>query len=624
MDVKDNKGYPLLSSIRSPADLKQLAPEELPVLCEEIRRMFICTLSQTGGHLASNLGAVELTVALHRVFSSPEDAIIFDVGHQCYTHKLLTGRMDRFGTLRKEKGISGFMRPDESEHDPIVTGHSSNSISAALGIAQGKRLSGQPGYAVAVVGDGAMTGGMVYEAMNNAGRSKENLVVVLNDNKMSISKNMGAMPRYLTVIRSRPSYYKFKKAIERFVKRLPLVGNRLYHAISSSKLLLKNAIYHTNIFESLGFHYLGPVDGHDLEKLTAVLELAKQEKRPALVHISTVKGKGYVHAEKDPGSYHGVPAFDIDTGSYKQNKTTFSSEFGRLICERAQRDMRVCAITAAMTDGTGLYDFSRRFPERFFDVGIAEQHAVTFGAGLAKVGMRPVFAVYSSFLQRGYDQLIHDVAIQSLPLVLAVDRAGIVGEDGETHQGVFDSAFFTAIPNMTVYAPACYADLQIAFDKAMAENEHPTVLRYPRGGEPALPADYRAADAPYALCGDPGAERAIVTYGRLFAEACRAREMLAARGIPLAILKLNQIRPLPDELIKTAGRYPFLYLFEEGMAAGGVGEHLAALLMEAGYTGRFSLHAIPDAFVPQSTVAAALHTYKLDGPSMAEIVSGGI
>ncbi|MCI8360527.1 MAG: 1-deoxy-D-xylulose-5-phosphate synthase [Clostridiales bacterium] len=615
--------YPLLSQIRQPDDLKQLAPEQLPALCEEIRTLFIRTLSKTGGHLASNLGAVELTVALHRVFSSPEDAIIFDVGHQCYAHKLLTGRMDRFQTLRTEKGLSGFMRPDESPHDPIVTGHSSNSISAALGIAQGKRLSGQPGYAVAVVGDGAMTGGMIYEAMNNAGRSKENLIVVLNDNKMSIAKNLGALPRYLTVIRTRPSYYKFKRRVERIVKKLPLIGNKLYHSISHSKILLKNAIYHSNIFESFGFHYLGPVDGHDLHKLAAVLELAKQEKRPVFVHVSTVKGKGYLPAEKDPGSYHGVPAFDIETGSYPQSKATFSDVFGKLLCGQAQQNMKICAITAAMPQGTGLDAFARRFPERFFDVGIAEEHAVTFGAGLAKAGMKPVFAVYSTFLQRGYDQLIHDVAIAGLPLVLAIDRAGIVGEDGETHQGVFDAAFLNAIPHIAVYTPANFTDLRFAFDKAM-EADQPVAVRYPRGGEPDLPGDYQTEDRPFVWYGDRQAGQVLITYGRLFGEACKARQALAAKGIPLAICKLNQIKPLPAELIDAIKPFSAAYFFEEGMGSGGVGEHMGSRLLGAGFTGRFRLTAIPDEFVPQSTVAAALRVYRLDAASMAEIICGGM
>ncbi len=607
----------LLDEINGPEDLKKLAPEELPLLCDEIRALLLQTLSQTGGHLASNLGAVELTVALHRVFDSPRDAIIFDVGHQCYTHKLLTGRREQFSTLRRENGLSGFMRPDESEHDPVVTGHSSNSISAALGIAQGKRLSGQPGHVIAVIGDGAMTGGMVYEALNNAGRSKENLIVVLNDNKMSISKNMGALARYLTLIRTRPSYYKFKRWVERLVKRLPLIGDHLYHSLRNSKFLLKNAIYHSNIFESFGFHYLGPVDGHDLERLTAVLEQARQEGRPVLVHVSTVKGKGYEHAEKDPGNYHGVPAFDIETGVCPGDKATFSDTFGRLLCERAQKDMRICAITAAMTNGTGLYSFSRRFPERFFDVGIAEEHAVTFGAGLARAGMKPVFAVYSSFLQRGYDQIIHDAAIQRLPLVLAIDRAGIVGEDGETHQGIFDAAFLNGIPHVAVYAPACFAELRLALDRALDGDLHPAAVRYPRGGEPELPADYTPKDTPFLIYGEGDAQRVIVTYGRLFAEGCKARLLLQEQGIKADILKLNRIKPLPEGLLDRLRDYADVYFFEEGVRSGGIGEHLAAQLMEAGFTGRYSLTAIPDVFVPQSTVDAALRAYGLDGASMA-------
>ena len=452
--------YNLLSKIKGPQDVKSLSNNDLPRLCEEIRDIIIDTVSKNGGHLASNLGAVELTVALHRVFSSPEDAIIFDVGHQCYTHKLLTGRYDRFSTIRQKGGLSGFMRPDESEHDAFVTGHSSNSISAAYGIYKAKAISGQKGTAVAVIGDGAMTGGMAYEALNNAGDESGNFIVVLNDNTMSISRNVGAMSRAFSKLRSRPKYHSFKFVINKILVKIPLIGRPFYNFLFHIKEIIKGAVYRNNIFVSLGFNYLGPVNGHDIEHIEELLKIAKSYNRPCLVHVVTTKGKGYAYAENKPKNYHGVSPFDIVNGADLSGKRDFSAVAGESLCKLAENNKNVCAITAAMTTGTGLSDFAKKYPDRFFDVGIAEQHAVTFSAGLAKGGTVPFFAVYSSFLQRGYDQVIHDAAIANLPIKLLVDRAGIVGEDGESHQGVFDVAFLTAVPNVNIYSPCYYRELE--------------------------------------------------------------------------------------------------------------------------------------------------------------------
>lgn len=614
--------YKFLGKINSPSGLKQLNPNQLPLLCEEIRHKLIDTISKNGGHLASNLGAVELTVALHRVFDSPEDSIIFDTGHQSYTHKLLTGRFEKFDTIRKENGLSGFMRPQESPHDPFVTGHSSNSISAALGIARANSLLGKKGRVVAVIGDGAMTGGMAFEALNNAGQYKGNFIVVLNDNKMSISNNVGAIARHLNKIRTKPGYYRFKDSVEKTVKNIPLVGNTLRDSLFKSKKLLKGAIYKSNIFEELGFTYLGPVDGHNIKDLLNIFEIARFQNRPVLVHVVTTKGKGYLHAEKSPINFHGVPAFDIETGQSNGKKAAdFSSECGRLLCEFAKTDSKLCAVTAAMTYGTGLYEFSRQFRQRFFDVGIAEQHAVTFCAGAASAGLRPVFVVYSSFLQRGYDQILHDAAIQKLPLKLCIDRAGIVGEDGETHQGVFDTAFLSNIPGVSIYSPTNFSDLKVMLHQALYEDQGISAVRYPRGGEPVLPDDYKTENKPYVIYGG-GSETALVTYGRLFANACRARETLMEQGISIDIVKLNRIFPFEKNLISELKNYKRIYFFEEGIRSGGIAEHLSAELIQNDFGGKYKIIAIENKFVAQSTVESALKKFNLDSDSMVRIISG--
>ena len=593
--------YKILSKIKSPQDVKKLDNKQTQLLCEEIRDCIIDTVSKNGGHLASNLGAVELTVALHRAFCSPEDAIIFDVGHQSYTHKLLTGRFQKFKSLRTENGISGFMRPTESEHDPFVTGHSSNSISAAYGIYKAKKLKGENGTAIAVIGDGAMTGGMAYEALNNAGNSKGNFIVILNDNKMSISQNVGSISLRLAKMRNRPKYYHFKSAFARFLQKIPFVGDSLYKFFDKIKDAVKSAVYRNNIFVAMGFNYMGPVDGHNIGAMESLFSIAKNSSKPALIHVVTTKGKGYTYAEESPKNYHGVSPFDVDEGALSGGKN-YSIVAGETLLELAEKDDKICAITAAMTEGTGLTEFSKKFEDRFFDVGIAEQHAVTFGAALASKGLKPFFAVYSSFLQRGFDQLIHDTAMGGFPLRLLVDRAGLVGEDGETHQGLFDVPYLTLIPNINVYSPSNYAELKYRINYIWDKNEI-SAVRYPRGKEEI--SDFSDFKEDYTLLKGNG-KKLIITYGRIFAEAVKAKET----NDVLSILKLNKIFPINKEIADIIKEYKEVYFFEESVKSGSISEHLSAILNESGYNGKYFINAVDNGFVPAMSTNSALKKYR--------------
>ena len=617
--------YKFLNNITSPEDVKKLNDEELSLLCNEIRDCIISTVSKTGGHLASNLGAVELTVALHRAFNLPEDKLIFDVGHQCYTHKLLTGRFDRFSTLRKEKGISGFMRPDESEYDPFITGHSSNSISAAFGIYKAIQLQGKkPPYVISVVGDGAMTGGMIYEGLNNAGSGKNSsMIVVLNDNKISISRNVGAFARYLSIIRSKPGYHRFKHRIEKLISMIPFCGKWLNHNLLRSKTMLKNAIYHSNIFEDMGFHYLGPVDGHDLKGLDRIFKIAKDQKRPVLVHVLTIKGKGYEFAEESPKNYHGVSSFDIEEGVSGVVKADFSASAGDELCRLAKNDPKIAVITAAMTEGTGLSSFAEKYKNRFFDVGIAEEHAVTFASGLAAGGVHPVFAVYSTFLQRGYDQIIHDAAIAGLPITLCIDRAGFVGDDGETHQGIFDVAFLKTVPGMEIFAPSCYLELKTMLSRSIYEVKGPSAVRYPRGVQPTLPEDFVPTKDDYSFYGDCTADTVVITYGRVFANAAKAYQHLKEDGKKLAVLKLNKIYPIGEEFYKAVSGFKNILIFEEGIRTGGINETIISGLADVGYKGSTKVFAVDGEFVSQASVEKQLERYHLDAQSIYDIVNKG-
>lgn len=605
--------YKYLGNINSPEELKTLDRKEIALLCEEIRDVLINTVSKNGGHLASNLGVVELTVALHRAFNAPEDSIIFDVGHQCYVHKLLTGRYERFSTIRKEGGISGFMRPDESEYDPFVTGHASNSLAAAYGICKANEISGKKGTAVAVIGDGALTGGLAFEALNNIGFGKSNMIVILNDNKMSISNNVGSFSKHLQKIRLKPSYYRFKYGTQFFLKRVPLVGIPVYKFISSIKRFFTSHVYKNNIFETMGFKYIGPVDGHNVEKLETAVKIAKSQNKPCVIHAVTVKGKGYSFAEEEPGTYHGVSAFDTHDGLVMTNSKNFSSVCGDTLFRMAEKDERICAITAAMTMGTGLDAFSKEYSNRFFDVGIAEEYAATFAAGLASAGMRPYFAVYSSFLQRAYDQIIHDTAIAGLPVCYLVDRAGVVGDDGETHQGLFDVAFLTTVPGITVYSPASYREL-VGCLEASVDFHTPLAIRYPRGKE-KFPFVYNSAE--FSVF-ENGGNNAIVSYGIISTNALKAGEELKKQGICTDFIKLNKIYPTSEKLCEKLKSYDKVYFFEEGMLRGGISEHIVA---KAGLQS-FKITAVEDKFVPPMSINAAHKMLGLDTESIVKLISG--
>lgn len=605
--------YRILNKVTSPEILRRMTNEQLNTLCGEIRECIIDTVSNNGGHLASNLGAVELTIALHRVFQSPRDAILFDVGHQSYTHKLLTGRFDRFDTLRREGGISGFMDPEESEYDAYVSGHSSNSVSFAYGIYKAKAISGQEGTAVAVIGDGAMTGGMAFEAINNIGADKAKFLLVLNDNEMSISQNVGSLARHLNKIRSKSSYHSFKDKLSRFLNKIPLIGKWLYRVLFRSKTVLKNAIYHSNVFEGLGLNYFGPVDGHDIKAIENILTIAKNQDRPAIVHVVTVKGKGYSFAESDPGRYHGISHFDKEKGCNAAVKVDYSSVAGSTLCELAQKDSKICAVTAAMTSGTGLCEFAEKFPQRFFDVGIAEEHAMTFTSGLASGGLKPYFAVYSSFLQRAYDQIIHDAAIAGLPVRILVDRAGLVGEDGKTHHGLFDVSFLSSVPGMTVYSPASFDELKKTIENT-AEISSPVAIRYPRGNEEGNKFfSYTGKDFDVFLS---GSSTALVTYGRLSFDA-----LSAAKESGATLIKLNKIYPLQQELISLLLDFDKVCIFEEGIKSGGVGEKLLASLSENGFKGKATLNAVDNRFVKAAGTASQLSTLGFDKKAMLGVIS---
>ena len=581
---------------------------ELKELCRELRRCILNTVSENGGHLASNLGTVELTAALHFVFDVKEDRIVWDVGHQAYAHKLLTGRYSEFSTLRSLNGISGFTRRKESTADAFISGHSSTSISAAFGIASAMRLQGRRGSVAAVIGDGALTGGMAYEGLNNAGKSKAPLVVILNDNAMSISKSTGALALYLAHIRSTKKYYCAKEHVKSLLSAVPVVGDKLERTIRTAKGLIKDAIYDSsNMFENFGFQYIGPVNGHDLEDLIEALQVAKIMRQPCVVHVFTTKGKGWKPAEENPGEYHAVTK-----KSSAPSGETFTEAFGRELERIGKSDSRVCGITAAMKYATGMNYFKNACPERFFDVGIAEQHAVTFAAGLAVEGMLPVFAVYSTFLQRGFDQIVHDCAIENTHVTLAVDRAGFTGEDGETHQGIFDAAMLASIPNTTVFSPASAEELRLCLSEALYNTDGIAAVRYPKGGEsgsvePSVSWDWS---------GKRGGTLAV-SYGRLSANMTAAAREASQRGEPVDWLRLVRISPIPEEALRTSLSYKRVVFFEEGILQGGIGERFGAALLEMGYSGGFEVVGVDGQFVPAGTVAQQLELFGLDRASMA-------
>ena len=607
----------ILKLAGSPEKLRRLNALQMQLLAKDFREELIKTVSQTGGHLASNLGVVELTLAMLHCFSVPDDKIVWDVGHQCYTYKMLTDRFDRFSTIRQENGISGFPKTQESRYDSFISGHASTSVAVAQGLKCAMEQKGSRNFVVAVIGDGSLTGGMAYEGLNNVGKSGQNLIIVLNDNEMSISKNDGAVSRYLSKIRSTPKYFKAKKNIQKAVLSVPVVGEPVRDFISGSKTMIKQALYPSTFFEELGFTYFGPLDGHNIKSLCNVFEEAKVTNGPSIIHIKTQKGKGYSFAEKNPGAYHGVSKFDIKTGEpLKAAGDNFSTVFGSELLKLAENNHKICAITAAMEHGTGLQYFSRRYKNtgRYYDIGIAEEFGITFASALCAGGMTPVFAIYSTFLQRAYDQLIHDAAIEKRHIVLGIDRAGIVGDDGETHQGIFDAAFLSTVPGVTLFAPSNYAELRQMLGVCVNSGEGIMAVRYPRGSEDSRCAEYKPTGDSFDIIKN-GGRQLLITYGRTFADALTAAE----KDGNTDILKLNRIIPIDEKAVLAAMDYDRVVFAEEGIKTGGIAMQFMAELMLKGYKGRTAVRAIND-FVAQSSIQSALKKLKLDADGIAELL----
>lgn len=608
----------LLDKIGSPDDIKKLNIQQLKELSEEIRSFLIENVSKTGGHLASNLGVVELSIAIHKVFNSPIDKIIWDVGHQSYVHKIITGRKHKFDTLRQFEGIAGFPRTHESEHDIFNTGHSSTSISAALGFARARDIKNEKYSVVAVIGDGALTGGMAFEALNDAGRSPNNLIVILNDNEMSITRNVGGLSGYLSRIRTQPIYYKAKEELDEFLNKIPAIGKSAVKALERAKGTIKYIITPGIIFEELGFKYLGPIDGHNISELNRVLSRAKLLKGPILIHVFTKKGKGYRFAEKRPQEYHGVSPFEIETGeSITDKRPTFSDVFGKEICQLGEKDKNVVAISAAMTQGTGLEDFSKKFPKRFFDVGIAEQHAVTLAAGMARNGLKPVVAIYSSFLQRAYDQILHDVAMQKLHVVLAIDRAGLVGEDGETHQGLFDIAYLNHIPNMCILAPYDYSEFREMLEYAVLQHNGPIAIRYPRGTGIDSNQFTSHVEMGKGVLLREGKDITIAAIGNMVETAIKVSDRIEKHGYSVEVINARFVKPIDNKLILDSSKKTGnIITIEDGTVKGGFGSSVLDLINQSNPGCKIKVYGFPDKPIVHGSRQELIKKYRLDVDSL--------
>ncbi|TYQ13378.1 UNVERIFIED_CONTAM: 1-deoxy-D-xylulose-5-phosphate synthase [Acetivibrio alkalicellulosi] len=608
----------ILDQVNSPDDIKELNIEQIDELASDIRYFLIEKVSKTGGHLASNLGVVELTLALHRVFNTPEDKIIWDVGHQSYVHKIITGRKNMFDNMRKLGGLSGFPKVNESDHDCFNTGHSSTSISAALGIAKARDIKKEKHSVIAVIGDGALTGGMAFEALNDAGRSPNNLIVILNDNKMSISENVGGLSHYLNKIRTEPFYYKVKEDIDIILNKIPAIGKSAVKALDRVKGSIKYMIMPGIIFEELGFKYIGPIDGHDMSELETVLTRAKKLKGPVLVHVYTQKGKGYTHAEEKPHLFHGISPFEIESGEVIVNSGPGYSEiFGRELLKIAKKDKRVVAITAAMPQGTGLDKFSQKYPERFFDVGIAEQHAVTFAAGLAQNDMVPVVAIYSSFLQRAYDQILHDVALQKLHVVFAIDRAGIVGEDGETHQGIYDISYLRHIPNLAIMAPCDYNEFKKMLEYAVIEHDGPIAVRYPRGkGQDKIfnTPDIKLGQS---ILLREGSDITIVAVGNKVETALQVADALEKIDLSAEVIYSRFIKPIdPKIILNSAVKTRRLITIEDNVIQGGFGSKVLEMINQKGINIKTRIFGYPDELIFHGSNNELKEIFRLDPQSI--------
>ena len=612
----------VLLSIREPKDLQALSREELRILAQEMRSIILETVSANGGHLASNLGVIELTIALHRVFSSPKDAIIWDVGHQSYPHKLLTGRYTHFSTLRLKDGLAGFPKREESPHDAVNTGHASTSISAAEGILIGRKLQHQNGKVIAVIGDGALSGGMAFEALLNVTPQTKNLVVILNDNKMSISPNIRAVSEYLSRLTVRKGYQQFKYLFDTAVGKIPFLGRRIHFLIHRLKRGAKGIFYRNNLFTDVGFEYVGPLNGHNEKELEKVFRNVRNIDAPVLIHIETKKGKGYPLAEDDPSAFHGIGSFNIADGKIEKAHTnSFTEAFSRIITDEAAKRNDLVAITAAMAQGTGLEPFQRQFPDRFFDVGIAEQHAVTFAAGLAAAGLRPIAAIYSTFLQRAIDQILHDVALQKLPVIFAIDRAGAVPYDGETHQGLYDICFLRSIPNMTVLAPASAAEMRAMFAWAL-QLHTPVALRYPKNtcaAEcPAFSLPLETGRGVFTVTGEHS-DVLLVCTGGMVPETAQAAELLGQQGISADIYNLRFLKPIDEAfLLEQVKKYPAVLFIEDGAYIGGVGQYLEGLVHKQLSGIKTAVRAFPDMVFMQGSRQDVLECAGLTGEQLAK------
>jgi len=612
----------LLETINSPADLKKLQPEQLPALAEEVRRFLLETVSTTGGHLGSNLGTVELTIALHYCFDSPHDRIIWDVGHQAYTHKILTGRREQFHTQRQYQGISGFPKRSESEHDSFGVGHSSTSISAGLGMAAAADLAGTKNHAIAVIGDGSLTGGMAFEALNQAGHLKKNLIVILNDNEMSISKNVGAFSSFISRKMTGRYFRDLKKEMQGLLRHIPAIGTDILHFAKRAENSLKGFLTPGSLFEALGFDYLGPLDGHDLQQLVEVFTNINQLDGPLLVHVMTTKGKGYGPAEETPDKYHGVGAFDIVTGkgAPKAAAKSYTDVFGETMVQLAEQDPKIVAITAAMPDGTGLNKFAERFPDRFFDVGIAEQHGMTFAAGLAADGFRPVTAIYSTFVQRAYDQVFHDICLQHLPVTIAMDRGGLVGDDGPTHHGVFDLSYLRHLPGITLMAPKDENELRHMLKTAIYSGV-PMALRYPRGAGYGveMDAELKTLEIGKGELLAEGDDLCIVAIGSTVLPALRAAESMRQKGIAVAVVNARFVKPLDADLILSVARKTGrIITVEENALQGGFGSAVLELLYDNGLQDvKIKRLGIPDRYIEQGSQAQLRKDLGIDAEGIA-------
>ena len=614
----------MLEKVNSTEDLKNLSLEDKKVLAEDIRKFILEIVSENGGHLASNLGVVELTIALHSVFNVPDDKIVWDVGHQAYVHKILTGRKDKMDTLRKLNGIAGFPKTNESEADCFNTGHSSTSISAALGMARARDIEGKNNSVIAVIGDGALTGGMALEALNDAGYSGARMTVILNDNEMSISKNIGGMNMLLSKLRTKRTYTKSSVSIKKMINKIPVVGKPFVKIVQRVKRSIKQLIIPKMFFEDIGFRYLGPVDGHNIEELERMLKITKELDGPVLLHVLTKKGKGYEIAEKNPDKYHATSPFDIETGEVKGKKgKDYSKIFGDKLIKLAKKNKNIVSITASMKDGTGLREFQKEFPDRFFDIGIAEQHAVGLAAGMAKEGLIPFVPIYSSFYQRAYDQVIHDVAIQNLPVIMCVDRAGIVGADGETHQGEFDMAFFRLVPNLTIMAPKDFKELEDMMEYAV-DLKKPVVIRYPRGGESnKITFDkHDEIKSGKAEILKDGKDVSIIAIGKTVARAMEVANMLKDEKIDAEVINARFLKPLDKETtIKSIEKTKCVVTIEDGTIINGLGTAVKELITDKDLKDiKIKSYAYPDEFIKHGAVEELEKLYHQDSKSIYDYI----